>query len=348
MLTREKFVNDAQNFYDWCEYPAVKYKVALDFLGLPYDYDELADLRREFLKSDIVTELRNTQDYDGKWGSNLHDPSDKNPEIKTKFSQCTLNALRRSLYIGLRLEDESDILTLALEYLEEILQDKTYRLLRKYFRGNNEREIPWNVGAVACMIEAISPNHELCGDVFNQWNYIAISAFEDGEYSHERNKKAQHELFGTRENRLVPMEVGFGLLLSKNKERRVSESLEKSMLNYYGRNVYHNGYFWDFALDKMGENPPVFTNKFTQRYFPTIDYINRFKFTRKYLDETVNWFDSSKNQDNLWDYGSQVSFDPWGSWRYFSANKNYKYNRLVNCTMEVLHVFKKYLDNNDL
>jgi glutamate/tyrosine decarboxylase-like PLP-dependent enzyme len=54
------------------------------------------------------------------------------------------------------------------------------------------------------------------------------------------------------------------------------------------------------------------------------------------------------NQDNLWDYGSQVSFDPWGAWRYFSANKNHKYNRIVNCTMEVLHVFKKYLDNNKI
>ena len=132
MLTRENFRKYAANFADWCEYPAVKYKVALDFLDAPYD--NLADLRREFLKSDIVTELRKTQDYDGKWGNNLHDQSDKKPEIKTKFPQCTMYALRRSLYIGLRIDDESDILTLALEFLEELLQDKTYSLLKKYIR----------------------------------------------------------------------------------------------------------------------------------------------------------------------------------------------------------------------
>jgi len=168
MLTRENFKKYAQNLYDRCEYPAVKYKAALDFLDLPYD--KLADLRREFLKSDIVMELRNTQDYYGKWSGKLNSVTDKNPEIKTKFMRTTLNALNRCLYIGLRLEDDSDILTLSLEYLEEILEDKSYSLLRKYIRGNNERLIPWNIYAIASMIEAISPNHELCDDIFNQWN----------------------------------------------------------------------------------------------------------------------------------------------------------------------------------
>jgi hypothetical protein len=208
MMTRERFKNYAQNLYNWCEYPAVKYKVALEFLGVPYQ--ELAELRQEFLKSDIVAELRNTQDYDGKWGSNLNDATDKNPEIKTKFSQHTMCALNRCLYIGLRLEDESDILILALEYLEEILKDKTYSLLRKYTQGRNEREIPWQLSSIAGMVEAISPDNNLCDDLYNQWNYIAICAFEDGEYSHERDKKAQHELLGTRENRLVLLTVPLG------------------------------------------------------------------------------------------------------------------------------------------
>jgi hypothetical protein len=252
-------------------------------------------------------------------------------------------ALNRGLYIGLRLEDESDILTLSLEFLEELLRDKTGSLLRKYTRGNNERLIPWNLCAVAGMIEAISPNHELCDDLFNQWNYIAICAFEDGEYSHERDKKAQHELLGTREDRLVPLPLG--LLL----KRGISGKLEKAMCGYYGKGAYHHGYFWDYPLDrfeKSRENKPNWVDKYSQRYFPTIDYINQFKNTGKYLDDTIDWLESNKNDDNLWDFGPQVSFDPWGVWRYFSANKNHKYNRTVNCTMEVLSVFKKYLDNN--
>jgi len=340
MLTRENFKKYAQSLYDWCSYPAVKYKAALDFLDMRYD--ELADLRGEFLKSDIVMELRDTQDYHGKWSGKLHDVTDKKPEIKTKFTRSTMCALSRCLYIGLRLEDDSDILTLSLEYLEEILQDKTCSLLKKYISGNNEREIPWQLSSVAGMVEAISPNNNLCDDIYNQWNYIAVCAFEDGEYSHERDKKAQHELLGTREDRLVPLTVPLGLLL----KRGITPELEKAMLDYYGKGAYYNGYFWDKKLDKIGDTP--FVDKFTQRYFPTIEHINQFKHTRKYLDATIDWFESCKNQDNLWDCGPQASFDPWGSWRYFATNKNYKYNRLVHCTMEILHVFKKYLDNNNL
>ena len=345
MLTRDNFRKYAQNFCGWCEYPAVKYKVMLDFLDVPYHDKNLAELRKEFLKSDIIAELRDTQDYNGTWGK-LFSIVDKKPEKKTKFTQTTMSALARCIYIGLRIDDDSDILTLALEHLEDILKDKSYSLLRKYSSGNNERLIPWNLSSIAAMAEAISPNNynDLCDDLYNQWTYIAICAFEDGEYSHERDKKAQHELFGTREDRLIPLPLG--LLLSRG--RNISESLENSMRDYYGKGAYEHGYFWNVPLIQIRENPPVFVDKYTQRYFPTIDYINQFRNTRKYLDDTVDWLERNKNQDNLWDFGPQVSFDPWGAWRYFSTNKNHKYNRTVNCTMEVLSVFKKYLDNNKI
>ena len=340
MLTRKNFISYAENFLNWCEYPAVKYKISLGFLDIPYE--NLAELRKEFLKSDIVSELRDTQDYNGTWGK-LNSIADKNPEIKTRFYRNTMNALSRCIYIGLRIEDESDILTLALEHLEDILRDKSYILIKKYSSGNNERLIPWNLSSVAAMAEAISPNkyNSMCDDLYNQWTYIAICAFEDGEYSHERDKKAQHELFGTREDRLVPMALD--LLLGKGRE--ISESLENAMRDHYGKNAYYNGHFWWVPLDKIRENPPIWVDKYSQRYFPTIDYINQFRNTGKYLDDTINWLETNRNQDNLWDFGPQVSFDPIGDNRYFSTTKKHKYNRIVNCTMEVLSVFKKYLDN---
>jgi len=345
MLTRENFRRYTQNFCDLCDYPAVKYKILLDFLDIDYNDENLVDLRAEFLKSDIVLELRNTQKYNGTWGK-LHSVTDKNPEIKTKWPQTTMTALSRCIYIGLKIGDNSDILTLALEHLEDILKDKTYNILKKYSSGNNERLVPWNLCEVAAMAEAISPDNynSLCDDIFDQWNYIAVCAFEDGEYSHERDKKAQHELLGTREDRLVPLPLG--LLLSKGRE--ISESLQESMRDYYGRNAYYNGHFWWVTLDKMRDNPPVWVDKYSQRIFPTVDYINQFKNTGKYLNDTIEWLECNKNQDDLWDFGPQVSFDPIGDCRFFSLNRNYKYNRLVNCTMEVLNVFKKYLDNNKI
>ena len=343
MITRENFTKYARNFYDWCEYPAVKYKILLDFLDIDYNDESLFEARENFLKSDIVLELRDTQDYNGTWGK-LFSVVDKKPEIKTKFTRTTMSALNRCVYIGLRIEDNSDILTLSLEHLEDILKDKTYSLLKKYSSGNNERLIPWNLSLVAAMAELISSGkyNSLCDDLYDQWIYIAVSAFEDGEYSHERDKKAQHELFGTREDRLVPMP--FDLLLSRS--RNISESLENAMRDYYAKNVYYNGYFWWVPIDKILENPPEWVNKYSNRIFTTIDYINKFKNTEKYLKDTIEWLESNKNQDDLWDFGPQVGFDPIGDQRYFSTNKNYKYNRIVNCTIEVLNAFKKYLDNN--
>jgi len=337
MLTRENFIKYAQNFCGWCEYPTVKYKALLDFLDVDYNDKSLVELRKEFLKSDIVLELRDTQEYNGTWGKLAS-------MKKTKFIPD--HGLSRCIYIGLRIEDNSDILTLALEHLEDILKDKSYHLAKKYGWGKNERAVPSSLCAAAAMAEAISPNHynSLCDDLFNQWNYIAICAFEDGEYSHDRDKKVQHELFGTREDRLVPMPLS--LLL--NRSREISESLENSMRDHYGKGAYHHGYFWAVPLDKIKENPPAWVDQYSQRYFPTIDYINQFRNNRKYLDDTVDWLESNRNQDNLWDFGPQVSFDPVGCNRYFSTNKNHKYNRIVNCTIQVLSVFKKYLDNNKI
>ena len=339
MLTRENFRKYARDFYDWCEYPAVKYKILLDFLDVDYNDESLTDLREEFLKSDIVLELRDTQDYNGTWGKS---------EIKTKFMQNTGHAISRCIYIGLRIEDNSDILTLLLENLEDVLRDKTYTLIKKYKYAyeTNERSVPWGLSGVATMTEAISPNNynSLGDNLFNQWMYIAICAFEDGEYSHERDKKAQHELLGTRENRLVPLPLG--LLLSKGRE--ISESLQNAMCDYYGKNAYHNGYFWAVPLDKIKENPPVWVDKYSQRIFPTVEYINQFRNTGEYLDDTIDWLEINRNQDNLWDFGPQVSFDPIGCNRYFSTNNNNRYNRIVNCTVQVLSQFKKYLDNNKI
>ena len=345
MLTKKNFEKYARSFCEWCEYPAAKYKVALDFLEVDYSDKSLIDLRGKFLKSDIVLELRDTQYYDGSWGK-LFSVEDKKPEKKTRFIRNTMNALSRCVYIGLRIGDNSDILTLALEHLEDILKDRAYNLIKKYSSGRNERLIPSNLCDVAAMADAISADNcnSLGDDLFNQWNYIAACAFEDGEYSHERDKKAQHELLGTREDRLVPMPLG--LLLSKGRSRNISESLQESMRDYYAGNAYHHGHFWAVPLDKIRENPPVWVDKYSQRIFPTVDYINQFRDTGKYLDDTIDWLELNKNQDNLWDFGPQVSFDPWGGQRYFSTNKNYKYNRIVNCTIEVLRVFKLYLDNN--
>lgn len=330
MLTRKSFNSIVEKFYEWCEYPAVKYKILFHFLDLPYDDNMLVALRDDFLNSDIVAQLYHEQLPDGSWGP----LRDKDYSCKRIFPTTEV-AIYRCLYIGLTYDDR-DILFLALDYLEEFLQGKSsYKLYNK-----NERAIPWQMSEIAAFAERIQPYHPLCDEIWNEWNYIAELAFSDGEYSHERDKKAQHEIFHTREDRLIPIPIS--LLVTR--PNHFSEKLEKAMLDYYGRKAYYNGYFWDKSLDKL---PETFVTNKTRRWFHTIKYINQFRNTKEYLQDTMEWLLNNRNKDGLWDYGTQIK-DPWGYFGYFSTNRNNKYNRIVDCTMEVLNIFKTYLDHNSI
>ena len=62
------FQQAAWRLYDYCEHPAVRYKILFHLLDRPYDDGELCRLRPAFLASDIVEELYQEQDEYGGWG----------------------------------------------------------------------------------------------------------------------------------------------------------------------------------------------------------------------------------------------------------------------------------------
>jgi len=69
VLTRKDFNKAALRLYDFCEYPAVRYKPLFHLLDKPYDDQKLTELRPAFLASDIVEELYREQDSCGGWRS---------------------------------------------------------------------------------------------------------------------------------------------------------------------------------------------------------------------------------------------------------------------------------------
>ena len=323
------FKKAAIRLYDYCEYPAVRYKILFHLLDKPYDDKELTALRPAFLSSDIVEELYREQDSYGGWGSLFS----KDYSTKDKFPTSS-TAINRCLYIGLTIEDR-DILFCAYEYLEGFLKGTA----REKFRKSNERVVPWNTARFCDMIEAIKPYNELCDRAFSEWQYIAGRTFESGEYSYERERAAQHEVFWTREDRLVPMQTE---LLLKRRDQ-ISPDLEEAMLRHYGEHAYHHGYFWWETPKKLPEN---FVYNKTRRWLATFNYINQFRGSALYLADSADWLIANQNADGLWDWGAQIK-DPWGYFGYFSTARNYRHNRVVDCTMEILSFLKKYIDNND-
>ena len=108
-MTKEEFQKHAMALYEFCEYPAVRYKILFSLLDTPYDDSALTELRKEFLKSDIVEEMYQLQDYNGGWGK----LQSKDYSVKAKIP-TSATGINRCLYIGLTLEDR-DILFQARE-----------------------------------------------------------------------------------------------------------------------------------------------------------------------------------------------------------------------------------------
>ena len=119
--------------YEFCEYPAVRYNILFSLLETPYHDAGLTELRKEFLKSDIVEEMYQLQDSNGGWGK----LRSKDCSVKSKIP-TSATGINRCLYIGLTLEDR-DILFQAREYLLSLLEGTGAEKLY----DKNERAIPW-------------------------------------------------------------------------------------------------------------------------------------------------------------------------------------------------------------
>jgi len=329
MITQKNFNKYTDNLLDFNKYPAVEYKILKDFKNLDYNDEKLKKLRIEFLSSDIVAEMAECQDYDGHWGPFFSKDYSKKDKIPT-----TSVGIERCLYIGLSKVD-NDILFVINDWLENVFDDK---IAYDYYE-KNERALHSQRYRFAECLESITPNTEIIDSLYDKWLYIADEAFKSGEYSYDDDKNIQHQLLGTHQQRLSYMPVKL-LTMRKN---NLPVELNDKMRDYYAKHAAENGHFWDKNLYEFPEN---FTNPKTSRWFHTLNYVNMFRNTEKYMQTALEWLENVQNSDNLWDYGTQTK-DPWGYFKYFSLTKNHKYNRIINCTIEVLTVFKQYLDNNE-
>lgn len=267
MLNKETFQKHAMALYDFCEYPAVRYKILFSLLDTPYEDESLSRLRGEFLHSDIVEEMYQTQGENGGWGR----LRSKDYSVKAKIPTSEVG-IERCLYIGLTLEDR-DILFMAREYLLSLLDGTAPEGMFE----KNQRANPWQTALVCSLLEDISPYSEESDDTYNRWLYIAQRAYGSGEYSYEEDQAAQHEVFSTREKQLVPMQSG---LLLKRRDR-ISPELEAAMLRHLGGAANEKGYFWACTPGKL---PESFGDRKTRRWFKTFNYINQFRGSGLYLE----------------------------------------------------------------
>ena len=309
--------------------PVVRYKLLKDVVGYSADKQEMKELKEEVLKSPLVAELEEEQLYDGSWGR-LHS---LDYSVKKKFP-TTFIAVDRALYIGL---DKSDIILFnAFEHVREVFQHKA----RVPDRGEvNERWPALIQYRIATVLEKIEPYNEYADPVWHTWLYIVQRVFREGAYNYEHDRKAQREVFGITGERLVPLPVAFLLLRRKD----VPNSLQQLMLDYCWENHLENGYFWPEAkLHQL----PAFSNNKTRRWLNSFEFFTAFSGNSRYLQVPAEWIMNGRCEDGMWDFGPQIK-DPYGYYRYLSTEGWRKqYNRVIDCTVEILALLKKYLDSN--
>ena len=332
MYTKDEFRKAASEILAMSPYPAVKFKIAHDFLGYEKDAGnaEFDKWYADFLHSDIVNELVSEQRGDGSWGELM-----KSDYTSKRKVPNTCGGIGRALYMGMNEKyDGRGIIESALGYLCDAYTGK----IKLPIYEKNERAAHIQSYTIASMIESLSPYNPICDGIWDNWSYVAWRAFSSGEYRHELDFKAQNELFGIKGDRLIPLPIGF--LLAR--KERLPEFVEPAMLDHYGRGAYYHGYFWPEPLSKI---PESFKWNKTHRLIPVIEHINGFSKTKYYLCDLMEWFVQSRGDDGFWDWGAQMP-DPFGYRRYLTLTKNYALNRKIHCSVEVLSVLHDYITNN--
>ncbi|NLO39897.1 MAG: hypothetical protein GX115_10580 [Ruminiclostridium sp.] len=310
--------------------PVIRYKLLKDVVGLSTDTPQMKALKEEVLASPLVSELDDEQLYDGSWGRfNSIDYT-----VKKKFP-TTCIAVERALYIGLNNEDT--ILFNALEYIRDVFHKK----VRVPDRGEvNERWPAFSQYRIAYFLELLQPYSEDVDQVWHTWLYIVQRAFSEGFYDHEKNQKAQREVFGITGKRLILLPFNF-LLLRRND---IPDRLQHAMLDYCWERHLKNGYFWPEA--KLHQLPESFYYNKTHRWFSSLEFFITFKGNSRYLQGPIEWVINGRSEDGLWDFGPQIK-DPFGYYRYLSTEGwKKRQNRVIDCTVEILVILKKYLDSN--
>lgn len=334
MNIKDEMIYSAKCLYDFCEYPAVKYRLYHTILKHNKKYvlseEEEKKLYQDFIKSDIVEELYQTQDDEGAWGPLFSKDYTMRAKIPT-----TMTGVERCIYIGLTVDDR-DMLFMAKDYLEMIVEGRD----RKATAGWKGRGKFWGLSGTSDLLEAIETYNPINDDFYQKWKFIAEKTFEDGTYSYEREKNAQHEIFDFKDNRLIPM---FYTMLIKRRSE-ITPEFEDILLHTYGQKAYDEGFFWRESPKQL---PDTFCQPKMNRWFRTLNHINLFKGTTEYLQNAAEWLLEQRGDNGIWDWGSQIR-DPWGYFNYFSCNRHYSYNRIVNGSMEVLLFLAKYIENNNL
>ncbi len=253
------------------------------------------------------------QHEDGSWGHfhTLSKPTKQQP-------MTTEQALRRLGILGLTKEDEP--IHRAMKYMESCLTNTEPTV----FHEKKHDSKTYGDLMLAAWLTLFDRNNELALTVSRKWANIISSAFESGEYKHDKYVKAYESEIGIKLNPKAGCLANFVVFYQLSiLPGLLSANTELAMLDYV---ISHNsgiGYIYDKPLNIL---PEVFASRKASRYIAALEILSDYTYAPEKLGFASRWILENRSDEGLWDMGAEAKDDIYfplsDSWRNAEVRKH--------------------------
>ncbi len=219
----------------------------------------------------------------------------------------------------------------ALAYLE-------YNLLQPHptvFHEKKHDSKTYGDLMLAAWIRLFDPNNNTALSVAKKWAKVITCAFQSGEYSHAEYVAAYESEFtklNPKAGCLADFVVFYQLALLPD---LLSREIESSMFDYVLVHPRGIVYIYNNRLDTP---PEQFASRKANVYLAAMELLSDYSISPKKLGFVVDWLKSQRDENGLWDMGSDVKdgihFPLSDSWRKIEDRKR-------DCTSRVIRLLDK-------
>jgi hypothetical protein len=273
--------------------PAIRIRLLRDVLHAQMSDPRLRKAQQDIKDSAAIQHLAAEQGADGGWGR-LHSRDTR----ALQRVPTTEWAVARAVDLGL--DGSHPMLQRAADFLSRILEGRLAPI------DPPERNDRWSVGVAlfaASTLARIAPDHSAVGPVRELWEEVLRRTFAGGGYDAEAEVQAHRDLSGAsvRQSYLV-LANRYAITLFGSAADRLGGTLREAYCRWIWERAEGIGYL-GVCLSSF---PPEGASAGTlENWFSSHELFARLD-PEVPLTPLVDWLDSHRRSDGLWDFGSRV------------------------------------------
>jgi hypothetical protein len=242
----------AEKLLDMQPDPVLRFRLLRDVLRCDPADAAYQEAERDLAQSKWVSLLADSQWADGTWGRfHTQDRSKKQPFPTTE------SAIAIALELGL--DRHSSILQKVMPTMLDYVDGKAAWPDPPEKHDNPRAWYVWVRHFSAAILALIDPHHARLDEFWNLWVEVLQAAFQSGNYDRQREIVALNTLMQCRMKNPVPFHVRYPLLILSATHNRLSDDLERGMLDFVMH--YPAGIYYVYGKD-ISVLPPLLSRDF--------------------------------------------------------------------------------------